>query len=100
MFKKASVTLPYYAGTKDSLAFLNTEEGNMHCSFSTEEGKVVAFEHIPENYPTTALLLYDSVEEYKECLKNLAPWFQEEFVTNWAETILGPLDYYLELGQG
>lgn len=65
----ATLELPEIMDTKEAFVRVITEEGNMHIAWRVN-GKIIAFEFIPENYPQGGLYIWNSEEEYMNDIPN------------------------------
>lgn len=45
-----------------------TESGKIHISWPTLDGKIISFEDIPENYPRSSLVVWNSLRNYIEAI--------------------------------
>jgi len=62
--KKVDINIDEYQDAKTSLVDVETLDGEVHRSFVTNDGKVLYYEDIPENYPSWSIGVFDSVTEY------------------------------------
>lgn len=58
--------LPKFTLSNNAINEIIDEEGNMHVAWETGNGGVVAFEYIPENYPSFIMRTFETVEEYEK----------------------------------
>lgn len=65
-----------YLDSKDALLDSRDETGKIHISWLLADGKIIAVEHIPENYPDFYILTFSSIREYINAVKNTA-WITE-----------------------
>lgn len=68
--------LPKFIMSNDAINEIITEDGNMHVAWETGNGGVVAFEYIPENYPSFIMRTFETVEEYEKHIKG-SNWLVE-----------------------
>lgn len=69
--------IPSLLDDKDSLLLVTAPyDGYIHQSWLIE-GRVVSFEHIPENYPSGGLMVSQSIEEYIEAIKEVS-WINDK----------------------
>ena len=68
--------LPKFIMSNDAINEIIDEEGNMHVAWETGNGGVVAFEYIPENYPSFIMHTFESMEEYEKHIKE-SNWLVE-----------------------
>lgn len=58
------------------LTAFSPESGNVHQSYETEDGKIIAWEFIPDNYPQGAFYACNTAEEYFKGLKEV-DWIED-----------------------
>lgn len=70
---KTSVELMTFMNEKDGLLYSrSSESGSIHQSFLLGDGRVLVFESIPENYPSNALCLFESIQAYFEAIRDVS----------------------------
>jgi len=71
VFSEARAVKIYDPYDVDCIAYVCTDEGNVHFVLELEGG-IVAFEHIPANEPATSAAFYASREEWREAVDEVA----------------------------
>jgi transcription antitermination factor NusG len=69
------INLPQYIDSKDARVYARNEEGCIHVSWDIEDGKIMAFEYIPDNYPDISCTIFKNDKEYKRRIYNI-DWIQ------------------------
>lgn len=52
------------------------ESGNTHVSFESDDGKIIVFEYIPDNYPAAVMYACSTAEEYFGTIKEVE-WIKD-----------------------
>lgn len=74
------LTIPSYLDEKylDCLLVIRTpEENNIHASWDVD-GRIIVFEDIPNNWPSTSLSVFEDKEEYLEAIRGVS-WICHEY---------------------
>lgn len=75
--RQLKIEIPQYLTEKDGLIYVRThDEHYLHQSFHLEDGKVIVFESIPENYPSNALCIFHSLKDYLSSIKEVS-WIND-----------------------
>ena len=62
------------------------QEGKVHRSVPTNGEEIVAYEEIPENYPSWAIIVFDDAQEYLREIRNV-DWIMEEITDEELEGV-------------
>lgn len=60
-----------FLSEKDALVYVKDEGDRIHISWIDNDNEVLVFEHIPENYPSTAHTKWETVTEYYNTIKDV-----------------------------
>jgi len=71
VFPEARAVYIYDPHDVDCIAYVCTDEGNVHFALELQGG-IVAFEHVPDNEPATSAAFYASREEWREAVEEVA----------------------------
>ena len=76
VYKKGLIMKKSFFDHKDRncIGYVN-DDGNVHFAILIDS-KVIAFEHIPETYPSTMIFFYDSVSEWRAEIEG-REWIEE-----------------------
>jgi len=70
------VKLPEVLSSKEAFCkAVDYGDGKMHIAWELEDGKIIAFEWIPENYPQGGLYVFEDREEY---MKSIPEWVYDK----------------------
>ena len=70
------VDIPEYMDDKSAIVDIETPEGNKHIAWRIGN-KVVSFEHIPSNWPSSSICIWNSLQEYIRTIKEVG-WIMEK----------------------
>jgi len=71
------VKIPGFMGDKSALVDVETADGCKHISWELGGGKIISFEVIPDNYPSTSVCIWNSIDEYIEGIKSI-DWIMDK----------------------
>ncbi|SOB90325.1 hypothetical protein SAMN05880501_101141 [Ureibacillus xyleni] len=81
MYTMKTINLPILNTRKNCFILVECpEEGYFHISWLLKDNSVVLFENIQDNYPSEALVIYDSIDDYFESIQNVDWLHDEEWV--------------------
>ena len=69
--------IPVYMDSKSALVKV-MDEGKVHYSWLLNDGRVISFELIPDNYPEASITIDKNLDEYKESISEV-PWIMENY---------------------
>lgn len=73
-----NIDIPQYLTEKEGLVYVRThDENNLHQSFLLEDGQVLVFESLPNNYPSNALCVFETIENYLEAIQEIE-WINDQ----------------------
>jgi len=76
-----------YNDGKTALVDIEIDQGSkIHRAFLSNDGKIIAYEMIAENYPSWALIVFESISEYYNEIKNV-DWIISEIKISMLDTI-------------
>jgi Ni,Fe-hydrogenase III large subunit len=81
------INIDEYNDKKTALVDIEVDQGNkIHRSFLSNDGKIIAYEMIAENYPAWALIVFESIFEYYNEIKEV-DWIISEIKISMLDTI-------------
>ena len=81
------INIDEYNDGKTALVDIEIDQGSkIHRSFLSNDGKIIAYEMIAENYPCWALIVFDSLSEYYNEIKDI-DWIISEIKISILDTI-------------
>ena len=81
------INIDEYNDRKTALVDIEIEQGRkIHRLFLSNDGKVIAYEMIAENYPSWALIVFDSIFEYYNEIKDI-DWIILEIKKSMLDTL-------------
>lgn len=88
------MTMPRYLDDKCCLLKVETEiDQYVHQSWLLPEGQVISYENIPTNYPSGSLVVWESLEEYIDTIKDVEWINNENNILKQDEEILKPVGF-------
>lgn len=81
------IDMDEYNDGKTALVDIEIDQGSkIHRSFLSNDGKIIAYEMIAENYPAWALIVFESIFEYYNEIKDV-DWIISEIKISMLDTI-------------
>lgn len=92
MLESRSVQIPVNLDDRNCLLKVKGMFDEIHQSWLLPDGKIVAYENVPGNWPSSALMVWDSIGEYVAVIKEV-DWICPKNILESQDEVLAPFGF-------